>query len=198
MELESRVQVPDRGAAQKSRHTTESVPQLPLERGTRHLTGKPVLVFGHPHSRETSPNAWTEPPHAQLCADPHMPLAASGRGWCLPSPLLSSGSRRSHLSASFSPGDNPGALRSLPSQWRTRDVRAPSPFSGCRHRRITKDVPWARGAAQLFPAARCCSVSWTPSRRAWKIIDMDTHTHIVIDTYALCVSDIILTYGGNK
>lgn len=84
MELESRVQVPDRGAAQKSRHTTESVPQLPLERGTRHLTGKPVLVFGHPHSRETSPNAWTEPPQAQLCADPHMPLAASGRGWCLP------------------------------------------------------------------------------------------------------------------
>lgn len=76
--------MPDRRAAQKSRHTTESVPQLPLERGTRHLTGKPVPVFGHPHSRETSPNAWTEPPQAQLCADPHMPLAASGRGWCLP------------------------------------------------------------------------------------------------------------------
>lgn len=75
--------MPDCGAAQTSRHTTESVLQLPLEWGTRHLTGKPVPVFGHPHSRETSPNAWSEPPQAQLCADPHIPSAASSRGWCL-------------------------------------------------------------------------------------------------------------------
>lgn len=78
--------------------------------------------------------------------------------------------------------------------------QSPEPFFWLQALKDHQRCPLGTGSTEPRSSSQQpdAAVSWTPSRRAWEITDTDTHTHIVIDTYALCVSDIILIYGGNK
>lgn len=48
------------------------------------LSGMPVPVFNYPHSKEIFSAAQSDPPMAQLCAIPLLPLAPRSRVWHLP------------------------------------------------------------------------------------------------------------------